>query len=356
MRITSLSVSSFLAFSLLSFGQEAPRSNSGNPVATVAGQPVSEQELLETLGPQKVTQIQTQEYEMRSAALESLIRLKLVQAEAKKRGISAEALIEQEVTSKTADPTDGEVEAFFWGQNRAGVRFDEVKEQYRGALKQLKLQKARQVYADSLRAKADVEVLLRPPSVHVTYDPARVRGSPEAPVTIVEFSDFQCPYCRAAESALKEVLAKYGEQVKLAYLDFPLREIHPKAQTAAEAARCAGEQGKFWEYHDALYADQSKLEPPELVTRAAALNLDGKSFQSCLDSGKFKSRIQADVEQGTKVGVAGTPGFFINGVFLSGAQPPAEFEKIIDNQLALLGARNSRSSVTPGSQAGSDRP
>jgi len=203
------------------------------------------------------------------------------------------------------------------------------------------LQKARQVYADSLRAKIDVAVLLRPPSVTVAYDPARVKGDPKAPVTIVEFSDFQCPYCKKSESTLHELLTKYSGRVKLAYLDFPLREIHPQAQRAAEAARCAGEQGKFWEYHDALYAEQSKLDGAELLTHARALNLDEKSFQSCLNSGKFKSKIEADLQQGSKVGVAGTPGFFINGVFLSGAVPPADFEKIIDTQLALLGTPHS---------------
>jgi protein-disulfide isomerase len=216
-----------------------------------------------------------------------------------------------------------------------------VKEQYRASLKQLKLQKARQVYADSLRAKIDVAVLLRPPSVNVSYDPARVKGDPKAPITIVEFSDFQCPFCKKSESTLHELLTKYSGRVKLAYLDFPLREIHPQAQSAAEAARCAGEQGKFWEYHDALYADESKLDGAELLTRARALNLDEKSFQSCLNSGKFKSKIEADLQQGSKVGVAGTPGFFVNGVFLSGARPQADFEKIIDSQLALLGAPHS---------------
>src|SRR5260370_395690 len=135
--------------------------------------------------------------------------------------------------------------------------FEQVKEQYRTSLKRLKLQKARQVYADSLRKKIDVAVLLRPPTVDVAYDPARVKGDPKAPVTIVEFSDFQCPFYKKTESTLNEILTKYNGQVKLAYLDFPLRGVHPNAQTAAEAARCAGEQGKFWEYHDALYAHQS---------------------------------------------------------------------------------------------------
>jgi protein-disulfide isomerase len=331
----------FLALPKPSLGQAVPQARSGDPVATVAGQPISEDELMETLGAQQSMQLRTQEYEAKSKALESLIRLKLVQAEAKKRGISPEKLIEQDVESKVADPTDGEVEAYFWGQNRAGATFEEVKEQYRTSLKQLKLQKARQVYADSLRARTEVAVLLRPPSVTVAYDPARVKGDPKAPITIVEFSDFQCPYCKKSESTLHELLTKYNGRVKLAYLDFPLREIHPQAQSAAEAARCAGEQGKFWEYHDALYAEQSKMDGAALLTRARSLNLDEKTFQSCLDSGKFKSKIEADLERGSKVGVAGTPGFFVNGVFLSGARPQADFEKIIDSQLALLGTPHS---------------
>jgi len=315
---------------------------SNDPVATVAGQPVTEQELVEALGPQQLMQMRTQEYETKSKALENVIRLKLVQVEANKHGISAEKLVEQEIDSKVTEPTDGEVEAYFWGQNRAGARFDDVKEQYRTALKRLNQQKARQVYADSLREKSDVAILLRPPSVDVAYDPARVKGDPKAPITIVEFSDFQCPFCKKTESTLNEVLTKYKGQVKLAYMDFPLREIHQHAQKAAEAARCAGEQGKFWEYHDALYEDQSKMDGTELLTHARKLNLNEKSFQSCLESGRFKSKVDADTELGNKVGVAGTPGFFVNGVFLSGAQPAAEFEKIIDNQLSLLGQRASR--------------
>src|SRR6266446_4375492 len=197
-----------LALPKASFGQAATQASSGDPVATVAGHPISEQELLETLGPQQSMQMRMQEYEAKSKALDSLIRLKLVQAEAKKRGIPAEDLIQQEVESKVADPTDGEVEAFFLGQNREGVRLEDVKEQYRKALKELKLLKARRAYADTLRANIDVAVLLPPPAVNVSYDPARVRGHPEAPVTVVEFSDFQCPFCKAAESTLKDLLTK----------------------------------------------------------------------------------------------------------------------------------------------------
>ncbi|MEK7404822.1 MAG: thioredoxin domain-containing protein [Acidobacteriota bacterium] len=330
-----------MALPLASFGQAPPTASSGAPVAVVGGQPILESDLEAALGPQQLMQLRNQEFEAKHRALENLIRLRLVEAEAKKVGIPAEKLLDREADSKVADPTDGEVEAFFLGQSRAGGRLEDVKEQYRTALKRMRLQKARQAYADSLRAKTEVVIHLRPPSVQVAYDPARVKGDPNAPVTIVEFSDFQCAYCKNTQTTLKNILTKYNGRVKLAYMDFPLREIHPLAQTAAEAARCAGEQGKFWEFHDALFADQSKLREADLAAHARALGLDEKSFQSCLASGKYKPKVEADLQEGSKAGVAGTPGFFINGVFLSGAQPQAEFEKIIDTQLGFLGKQPS---------------
>jgi protein-disulfide isomerase len=337
-RYLLLKPSLFLVFTLASFGQATPPSN---PVAMVAGQPISEQDLLEALGPQLMP-LRNQEYELKSKVLESLIRHRIVEIEAKKRNTTPEKLIEQEVDSKVADPTDGEIEAYFLGQNRAGARLEDVKEQYRNTLKQLKLVKARQAYADSLRAKMEVAVLMRPPSIDVAFDPARVKGDPKAPVTIVEFSDYQCPFCKKTESVLGGLLDKYNGRVKLAYMDFPLREIHPRAESAAEASRCAGEQGKFWEFHDSLFADAAKLDDPDLIARARTLGLQGEPFRACLASGKFKASVDADREAGIKAGVGGTPGFFINGVFLSGAQSQAEFEKIIDTQLSLLGHHSTR--------------
>jgi len=317
----------------VSFGQTIPQAN---PVAVVAGEAISEQDLAEAAGPQ-LMQVRTQEYEAKSKILESLIRRKVVEMEAKKRNLTPDQLMEQEVDSKVPDPTDGEVEAYFIGQNRAGARLEDTKEQFRSALKQVRLIKARQAYADSLRAKADVAVMLRPPSIDVTFDPARVKGDPKAPVTIVEFSDFQCPYCKKAESVLISLLDKYNGRVKLAYIDFPLREIHPHAESAAEASRCAGEQGKFWEYHDSLFADPAKLEDSDLIARATNLGLKEEPFKACLTSGKFKNSVDADREAGIEAGVGGTPGFFINGVFINGVQSQAEFEKAIDTQLSLLG-------------------
>src|SRR5262249_34394867 len=147
---------------------------------------------------------------------------------------------------------------------------------------------------------------------------------------IVEFADFQCPFCSRVQPILKDVLAKYKSKVKLAYLDFPLAPIHPQAELAAEASRCALVQGKYWEMHDAMYADQSKLDETALLKTAAVLGMDGNSFASCVRSGKYKELVQQDFQAGSEAGVNATPSFFINGEFLGGAQSEADFAQNID--------------------------
>ena len=331
-RLTFMGAALILAAPLILSAQDSAR-----PVATVNGQPIYEQELMSVAGP-NLLKLRNQEYKIKSDALDNLVRKKVIEAEAKKRGLTAEELLKQEVDSKVADPSDDEAKGYYLAaKSGTTLPFDEVKSQVKQLLKNSEIQQAREKYADSLRTKTEVAVLLRPPSLDVAYDPARVKGDPKASVTIVEFADFQCPFCKKTEATLKDVLAKYNGRVKLAYRDFPLLEIHPHAEKAAEAARCAGEQGKFWEFHDTLLEDQSKLDEAGLVQRAGRLKLDEKAFQACLANGKFKDKVEADLQEGTKAGVVGTPGFFIDGVFLNGAQPEAEFEKIIDAELAATG-------------------
>ena len=318
-----------------------PISNRSSPSRIVNGQGIYEEELLPLVQGQLLP-LQNQEYEIKRAALDRLITRRLVEAEAKLKGVSAERLLEQEVDAKVGEPTDDEIEAYYLGQqDRISVPFETIKPQLRQALKQAKLQQARQSYGERLRKGADVAILLRPPRVQVGYDQSRLRGDPAAPVVIVEFSDFQCPYCRSVEPTLKALLAKYAGRVSLAYRDYPLREIHPQAQQAAEAARCAGEQGKFWEYHDLLYADGAKFDAGSLAGYARSLSLDVQRFTSCLASGKFKQAVEEDLQAGSKAGVNGTPAFFINGIFLSGAQPLSAFEKIIEAELAAAQAGGS---------------
>ena len=312
----------------------------GAPIATVDGQPIYETDLASSVEPRLMplrTQERTQEYQVKKQALESLIDQKLLEAAAKKKGISTDKLLEQEVDAKVPQPTDAEVYAFYLGaKNQFGNRsFDDVKVQAKASLRFAKTQQARQDFYAQLRKQAKVAVLLEPPRVQVAYDPARVRGNPKAPVMIVEFADFQCPYCRAAESTLDNVFAKYKGQVAISYRDFPLSSIHPYAQEAAEAARCAEEQGKFWQYHDLLFANQDKLDHSGLLQEAHSLNLDEKQFGACLATQKYKAQIDADELAGRNAGVNGTPGFFVNGVFLNGALPQSVFEGTIDDALAL---------------------
>jgi protein-disulfide isomerase len=316
-----------LAAPLILTGQNAER------IATVEGQPIYEQDLMAVVG-QHLLDLRNQEYKVKNDALDTLIRKKLIESEAKKKGLTPEELLKQEVDSKIPEPSDDEAKGYFLAaENQATLPFETVKLQVKQFIRNAETQRARKKYEDSLRAKAEVSILLQPPSVQVAYDAARVEGNPKAPVTIVEFADFECPFCKKSEATLKALLAKYEGQVKLAFLDFPLTEIHGRAEKAAEAARCAGEQGKFWEYHDNLFSEQSKLDEASLIGRALNLRLDENAFRSCLASGKFKQDIQANREEGTKAGVTGTPAYFINGVFLNGAQPQAEFEKIINVKL-----------------------
>ena len=298
----------------------------------IAGQTIYEDELL----PRVQAQLRNQEYELKSRALDNLIDQKVLEAEAMKKGIAVGEVLEQEVDAKVAEPTEAELVAAYQSQkDRLNPPFEEVKRQLQRALKQAKLQEGRQEYLKHLREQAGVSILLRPPKVEVGYDPARLRGDPWAPVIIVEFADFQCPFCRQAQPTLKNLLAKYKGRVSLAYRDFPLRGLHAQGQLAAEASRCAGEQGKFWEYHDLLFANPGKLKRDGLVEHARSLRLDEKQFDSCLSSGKYKARIEEDLQEGIRAGVAGTPGFFINGSFLSGIQAEAAFDGMIQAEMGV---------------------
>lgn len=321
-----------------SFGQSPDASKAKRPVATADGQAIYDEDLAASAQGQLLS-LRNQEYEIKRKALDNLIEQKLLEAAAKKQGLTTEKLLAQEIDSKVSDPSDAEIEGYYLAvKDRMNRPLAEVKAQLRASVKQAKTQQVRQEYLKRLRADAKVAVLLSPPRVEVASDPARVRGNAKAPVTIVEFSDYQCPYCRQVEGTLKDVLAKYGDKVTLSYRDFPLTSIHPQAMIAAQASRCALEQGKFWEYHDQLFTS-AKLEKGDLIGYARNLKLDDKQFESCLSSEKYKTDIEKDEQEGRKAGINGTPGFFVNGIALSGAQGQDAFARLIDDELGRKGAR-----------------
>jgi len=201
------------------------------------------------------------------------------------------------------------------------------------AAQQTTVPQARQKYLQHIRDHPE-PTQLEPAKAELSFDPARLRGSSDAAVMIVEFSDFQCPFCRKVQATLKSVLAKYEGRVSLAYRDFPLRGMHGQAELGAESSRCAGEQGKFWEYHDMLFDNPDKLNRNGLLELARNANLDEKKFESCLSARKYRAQVERDLQDGMRAGVMGTPGIFINGILLSGAQPEAAFERVIESELA----------------------
>ena len=312
------------------------KSAAGEPVAIVAGQPIYQSDLDDVVESQMLS-LRMQEYQIKSRALEDLIRQRLVEAEAKKQGLTTEELYAKEVDSRIATPSDGEVAAYYLGlKSQIKAPLQDIKMQLQANLKAIEVRQARQDYADSLRSRGDVAILLKQPRVEVAVDRGRLRGDPKALVTIVEFADYQCPYCKQTETTLNNLLRKYPGQVKIAFRDFPLASIHPYAEEAAEATRCAGKQGKFWEFHDALFANQAKLDHAQLKATAQTLGLDENAFQSCLESGEYNLQVLRDQEDGRKAGISSTPGFFINGIPITGAQAEDAFQKIIDDELKTV--------------------
>jgi protein-disulfide isomerase len=162
---------------------------------------------------------------------------------------------------------------------------------------------------------------------------APVRGNPNAPVTIVEFSDFHCPFCRRAHPVIQQLLAKYGDRVRLVYKDMPLDNLHPNARAASEAGLCAAAQGKFWEFHDKLFASDPDSSPATLNRLAQEVGIDVAPFEACYKERRFKAQVEASVQDGSRLGVTGTPTFFINGRNVTGALPLESFAKVVDEEL-----------------------
>jgi protein-disulfide isomerase len=333
-RITLL-VGLALALGVPAPGQEA--APPGKAVAIVAGKPIAAQEVDDVVRAQ-LMDLRAREHQLRSQALDALVAQALLEKEAEARGITPEALHEAEVESK-AVVTDADAKAFYAAnQARFGTTSEaEALQQIRAGLGQQRQNERRAAFARELKAKYDVKVLLEPYRVPVEAGRAPSRGNPKAPVTIVEFSDFQCPYCVRARPAVKRVREVYGDQVRFVFRHFPL-DFHAQAQKAGEAAACAGEQGKFWEMHDLLWENSSKLQVADLKAHAATLGLDAAAFGACLDSGRHASLVESDLAAGQGYGVSGTPAFFVNGRPLVGAQPFEAFAQVIDDELARAGA------------------
>jgi protein-disulfide isomerase len=289
--------------------------SSSTVVAEIDGRKVTVDEL-EQKEAGKLLQAKYKYYLAERDALEQLINDDLLELQAKKEGVTVDELLKRHITSTIPEPTEDQLRFYY-----EGVQTEESYESARphilDTVHQLRTKKARDAYLTDLRAQYGVVVELSQPSAQVDVAGAPRLGSEKAPVQIIEFADYECPYCQKVFPDLAKLRDQFGNQVSVVYKDFPL-PMHPLAAKASEAARCAGDQGKFWEYHDALFQTK-RLQASDLKEQARTLKLDTAKFDQCLDNGDQAATVKKDAQEGLRLGLQGTPSFFVNGHFMSGA-------------------------------------
>ncbi len=312
-------------------------------VAEVGGTPLTANELdawiKEQLFEENVSGQDAQaQFETRSQYVDQWITERVLTAEAESRGVSIEELLTQQ--AQTIPPVDDQAIQTFFEQNQHRMPPNSDLDELRPAIEQYLTQQAASEaqgsFVRSLRDSANAVVNLERPRVEVAANGPSM-GPDDAPITIIEFSDYQCPFCRSAEDTVKEVLKRYPGKIRFVYRHFPLESIHPRARPAAEAAACADEQGKFWAYHEALFSNNA-FEDADLLRLAEETELDVDGFKACTGERRFASVVTSDLEEAQSVGVNGTPAFFVNGLMLSGAVPIDEFVRLIDDELSRLGS------------------
>ncbi|HIC68759.1 MAG TPA: DsbA family protein [Candidatus Latescibacteria bacterium] len=268
-------------------------------------------------------------------ALDALIDEQLLADQARGEGIAPDSLMAREVSARAEAVNDSSVQAFY-EQNQAGMggqALEEMRERIHDYLVTQSRRRVRDSYFARLRQEAGVEMSLEPPRAVIEVSAEEpTRGPADAPIQLVEYSDFQCPYCVRAQVVVERVMATYGDRVRHIFRDYPLPG-HEHAHIAARAGQCAHDQGRFWQYRALLFANIKALSADDLKRHAATAGLDLPRFESCLDSDRFGDWIDEDVRSGQALGVTGTPAFFVNGRLLSGARPFQDFEQLIEEEL-----------------------
>jgi protein-disulfide isomerase len=279
--------------------------------------------------------IRAQEYSVRKSTLDELIRRALLTNAARARDVSVDELLTMEIDGKVSDVTDEEALAAMSAspERYAGKQRSEAVKAAGTALRSQRLSARFREFTDDLRRRSDVATFLDAPRVAVTSSGAPSLGASDARVTVVVFSDFQCPFCGKMAPIVRSVAARYSDRVRFAFKNFPLGG-HPDAAKAAEAALCAGEQNRFWEMHDVLFKNQQQLGVGRLRGYARSLGLDSHRFDDCIDSARQAAVVRRDASEGDSYGVAATPTTFVNGSLLVGALSFEALSQAIDDELA----------------------
>jgi protein-disulfide isomerase len=324
----------------ITLGEEVPI-DPAKVLVTIDGQAFTEEQIMAAQRPEIVkakNEYLEKVFQVRAGGVEQQINKFLVERAAKKENLSSDAYLKREVADKVKPPSDADLKQLYDATVAQGKQlppFDMVKSQIADYVKEQQADQMMDGLYNKLRADAKIEVNLPPmllPKVAVAPI-GSMKGDPNAPVTIVEFSDFQCGFCGKAEPTVRRLLDDYKGKIKLVYREYPL-PFHDKAHKASQAALCAGDQGKYWEMHARLFENQQALDVPQLKGYARALNLDAGKFDKCLDGNVKAAQVDKDLKEGQAVGVNGTPAFFINGRPLSGAMPYEMMRAVIEHELA----------------------
>ena len=320
-------------------------------VAEINGQKVTGAQL-EQRESGKLLQARYQYYQAQRKALDDFVDEYLLEAEARRENVTVEQLLDLHVKSQVRDPTEDQLQVYYEGVG-TDEPFTAVRAKILESIRQGRIAKARAVYIKTLRDENTVRILLAPPVSAVALGAAATHDTSKASVLLVEYADYECPYCQKVHFELKKLQAEFGGRLSFVYKDFPL-PMHPRAEKAAEAARCAGAQGKFLEFHDLIFSSK-QLELAQLKEHARTLQLDTISFNKCLDSGEQAAAVQKDLAEGQSLGLSGTPSFFLNGRFFSGAVDYAAMREMVERELTespavLQSAANASAAATPASK------
>lgn len=279
-----------------------------------------------------------------------VVDTKLLTDEAAKEHLTADALLKKHVDDQVKDPSEEAIRIYYLGA-QTEMPYADARPKIVEHVRKLEYKKALEDYMATLRKAADVKITLLPPRLEVAAGNAPSQGSADAPITLIEFADYQCPYCHQMEPTLESVREQYGDKIRFVYKDFPL-PMHQYAQKAAEAALCAGQQGQYWPYHDRLFAgtNPDELQVPGLKKTAVELKLDTAKFDACLDGGTQAAAVTQNINEGKSFGLSGTPTILINGYFLSGAVPKDVITDIIDVELTKS-AKTAANQGGPATQA-----
>jgi len=321
-------------------GQE--ESSAATVVAKVSGHNLTMADLQQKEGG-KLLQAEYQYYLNERKALEELIDNRLLADEAQRLNLSLDQLLNTEVYKGVKDPTEDQLEVYYEGLDTQDP-YEAVRADVLQHLRELRRTKARAAYVENLRKQANINVMLQPPAADVNIAKAYTKGSQDAPVVFVEFADYECPYCQKVNPQIQQLKKDYGDKLAIVYKDFPL-PMHHGSEKAAEAARCAGEQGKFWEYHDVLFYSR-QIDVDALKEHARVLKLDGDAFDTCLDSGRETNAVKQDLEEAKGLGLTGTPSFFVNGHFVSGVIDYGTLRDMVNQQLNFAAATHAKEQIS----------